>query len=100
MNLKGFSPLSFEIIKVTYGYMVYDWLDMLRMANWKIKNLKEMTVHHLCVIAGCMTVVIYRKYANFAMFVMVMEINSVFLHTRALMQYCGLRKKTLFKARA
>jgi len=100
LNLQSFSPLSLEFIKFTYGYMVYDWLDMLRMAEWNVKNLKEMTVHHLCVISGCMTAIIYRQYTSFGMVVMIMEVNSVFLHARALMQYCGLRKKTLFKTMA
>ena len=89
--------MALEVMKFTYGYMVYDWLDMLRMKGWRIHHLKEMSVHHWGVIAGCLTAIWYKRYIGYGMTMMLMEVNSVFLHTRALLQYANQREFSIFK---
>jgi len=59
-----------------------------------------MSVHHSCVIAGCGIVILSNQYIGFSVVALLMEVNSIFLHTRALLQYCNKRKTTWFKIAA
>ena len=59
--------------------------------------MKEMTVHHFFLIAGAGACIYFQKYGAFAMLGLMMEVNSVFLHTRALIQYCNQRRTLAYK---
>ena len=59
--------------------------------------MKEMTIHHLCVISGFATGILTNQYAGFGMVALLMEVNSIFLHTRAQLQYCNNRNTVWFK---
>ena len=56
-----------------------------------------MTVHHFFLIAGAGACIYFQKYGAFAMLGLMMEVNSVFLHTRALIQYCNQRRTLAYK---
>lgn len=56
-----------------------------------------MTIHHACLIIGCINVILSDRFAGFCMVGLLMEVNSLFLHARALLQYCNKRRNIWFK---
>lgn len=58
-----------------------------------------MTSHHLVVITVTVTVIRSHRYAGFCLAAMLMEVNSIFLHVRVLLQYCDKRRHPVFKWR-
>merc|ERR1712212_23874 len=88
--------LSIRVAQITTGYFIYDLLDMLSTANWNPINMKEMTVHHFCSILVFARAAILGKYMGLCMLLLNMEVNSIFLHMRALLQYCQFRGTTFF----
>ena len=59
--------------------------------------MKEMMVHHSIMIGGGLTVMLDKVYGNFTMYALSMEVNSIFLHGRALLQMCNKRDTAAFK---
>jgi hypothetical protein len=59
--------------------------------------MKEMAIHHSLLIYGGFGVLATDTYAGFCMIGLLMEVNSIFLHSRALLQYCNQRKSLMFK---
>ena len=59
--------------------------------------MKEMIVHHSIMIGGMFTVMQDKIYGNFMLYALNMEINSIFLHGRALLQMCKQRDTTAFR---
>jgi len=94
--IHNFDPFAMVITSISVGYFVYDLIDMLRSNNWNPMKMKEMTVHHLCCISCLGLAVVTKKYMGLSMLVLNMEINSIFLHTRALLQYCQYRSTVYF----
>ncbi|CBY42313.1 unnamed protein product, partial [Oikopleura dioica] len=60
-------------------------------------KMKEMIVHHSIMIGGMFTVMQDKIYGNFMLYALNMEINSIFLHGRALLQMCKQRDTTAFR---
>ena len=56
-----------------------------------------MMVHHSIMICGMFTVMQDRMYGNFMLYALSMEVNSIFLHGRALLQMCKQRGTTAFR---
>ena len=59
--------------------------------------MKEMTVHHFFAINGIGMTIYFQKYGAYSVLALMMEVNSVFLHMRALLQYCDQRRSLMFK---
>ena len=59
--------------------------------------MKEMMVHHSIMIGGGLTVMLDKVYGNFTLYALTMEVNSIFLHGRALLQMCNKRETAAFK---
>jgi len=73
---------SLIVVQISFGYFIYDLLDMLRMNGWNPLKLKEMVLHHACCIT-CATIAVYTgTYSGYAMVGLSMEVNSIFLHAR------------------
>jgi len=81
----------------SYSYAWYDLFDMLRTNGFKPLNMKEMMVHHSIMICGMFTVMQDKMYGNFMLYALSMEVNSIFLHGRALLQMCKQRDTTAFR---
>jgi len=81
----------------TYSYVWYDLFDMLRSNGFNPLNMKEMMVHHSIMIGGGLTVMLDKVYGNFTLYALTMEVNSIFLHGRALLQMCNKRETAAFK---
>jgi len=91
------NPFATSVMKFSYAYFIYDLWDMLRTNHWNPMKMKEMTVHHFFLIVGAAACIYFQKYGAFAMLGLMMEVNSVFLHTRALIQYCNQRRSLAYK---
>jgi len=92
----NYDDFSMFVTRISFGYFLYDLLDMLRMNGWNPIKMKEMTVHHLCCITCFGIAITTGQYLGLAMLVLNMEINSIFLHGRSLLQYCQFRGTSYF----
>jgi len=81
----------------SYSYAWYDLFDMLRTNGFNPLNMKEMMAHHSIMICGMLRVMHEKMYGNFMLYALNMEVNSIFLHGRALLQMCKQRETTTFK---
>ena len=70
---------------------------MLRSNGFNPFNMKEMMVHHSIMIGGGLIVMLDKIYGNFTIYALNMEINSIFLHGRALLQMCNQRDTAAFR---
>jgi len=96
-NLGGSGNYQELTTLFTYSYVWYDLFDMLRSNGFNPFNMKEMMVHHSIMIGGGLTVMLDKVYGNFTLYALSMEVNSIFLHGRALLQMCNKRDTAAFK---
>uniref|UniRef100_A0A915PPH2 TLC domain-containing protein n=1 Tax=Setaria digitata TaxID=48799 RepID=A0A915PPH2_9BILA len=81
----------------TSAYFICDTMDMLRheISKWTI----ELLFHHAITVFVFASAVFPRKFIPYAYWALLMEVNSIFLHLRSLMQITGysLLKQSLFR---
>ncbi|CAL1544591.1 unnamed protein product, partial [Lymnaea stagnalis] len=66
------------------GYFMYDFLDLLR--NKKMKVFWQVAVHHVAVVSIFFYNIAIRAQIGFTLIALSVEVNSVFLHWRKLLQ--------------
>jgi len=73
-----------QIPTFSMAYFAYDTTDLLRheSSRWT----RELLMHHAATITAFGSAVLSRKFVPFALWALLMEVNSVFLHLRTLMQ--------------
>ncbi|XP_046876886.1 TLC domain-containing protein 2-like [Hypomesus transpacificus] len=82
--ISSHSLFSHALISVSTGYFVYDLLDMA--LNQRLSRSWEMLLHHYMVISCFSLPLLTRLYVGFAVVSLLVEVNSVFLHTRQLLR--------------
>uniref|UniRef100_A0AC35TZN1 TLC domain-containing protein n=1 Tax=Rhabditophanes sp. KR3021 TaxID=114890 RepID=A0AC35TZN1_9BILA len=88
--------IGLGLIYLSFGYILHDLIDLL--VNERSVRIIELLFHHVVVISAFMLTLITSKYLGLAVVGLFMEINSIFLHTRSLMNLYGVDKKsTSFK---
>uniref|UniRef100_A0A667ZYW5 TLC domain containing 2 n=1 Tax=Myripristis murdjan TaxID=586833 RepID=A0A667ZYW5_9TELE len=87
------SLLSHSLVAVSTGYFIHDFLDMA--LNQTFKQSWELLLHHSVVISCFSLAVTSRFYLGFAVASLLVEINSVFLHSRQLLLLSGQRNSLL-----
>lgn len=76
-----------------FGYIISDSIDMI--ANeWSIRVLVLM-FHHILVSIGCLYPILIKHFGGIVIIGFLMEVNSIFLHTRSLLNYSGYSKTKL-----
>nr|KAI8738054.1 TLC domain-containing protein 2-like [Biomphalaria glabrata] len=85
-----YTTLSHTLIAFSVGYFLYDLLD-LYMSRRSRQSL-ELIGHHFVIITCFMVAVGTRHYVGYAVVALLVEINSIFLHLRQLLQICGVSK--------
>ncbi|GFS12976.1 TLC domain-containing protein 2 [Elysia marginata] len=85
-----FTVLSHSLTSFSVGYFVYDLYDLMRTRS--SRQSVELMGHHVVIIACFMVAVGWRHYVGYAVVALLVEINSVFLHFRQLLQICGVSK--------
>ncbi|XP_077168860.1 TLC domain-containing protein 2 [Paroedura picta] len=81
-------PAAHRLLGVSVGYFVQDFIDML--FNQKFCECWELLFHHSVVIVCLGFAFVIHHYIGFAMVALLVEINSVFLHLRSILQMAGL----------
>uniref|UniRef100_UPI00358F7646 TLC domain-containing protein 2-like n=1 Tax=Myxine glutinosa TaxID=7769 RepID=UPI00358F7646 len=83
---------SYYLVSFSIGYFVHDILDMVQ--NQRLQRCWELLTHHLVVVTCFGVVVLSRRYVGFAMVALLVELNSILLHTRQLLIMAGYRSGT------
>ncbi|XP_071398849.1 TLC domain-containing protein 2-like [Centroberyx affinis] len=87
--ISSHSLLSHSLVAVSTGYFIHDFLDL--SFNQSFKLSWEVLLHHSVVISCFGLAITSRLYLGFAVASLLVEINSVFLHSRQLLLLSGRR---------
>ena len=104
-----YNEFSFRLSQLSLGYFVYDAYDCARINQFRLRYagivldcitdfsaFPEMALHHVVVLA-CFGASVSRKmFLGLTMVAMLMEVNSVFLHSRTLCLYNGLKSTRVY----
>lgn len=85
------STSSLLLVSVSIGYFIYDFIDML--LNHRKRSSYELMIHHFFVIICFGLSVLTRQYIGYAVVALLVEVNSIFLHTRQLMIIKGVPRQ-------
>merc|ERR1711997_1224581 len=80
--IREFTYSSHMLVCFSIGYFLFDALDML--LYHRKRSTYELLVHHAIVILCFSLAVTSRQYVAYGTLSLIVEINSVFLHTRQL----------------
>lgn len=84
------SKFSVYLTRMSFGYLLYDLFDLLRLDNFKLRRKSaELLLHHVVVLACAVPNAIFERFSGLTMFAMAVEANSIFLHSRRLLKYRG-----------
>ena len=68
---------------MSFGYIAHDLVDLL--INERSMRIIELLFHHVVVITAFLTTILTQKFLAVVVFGLLMELNSIFLHSRSLM---------------
>uniref|UniRef100_A0A0N5B2A1 TLC domain-containing protein n=1 Tax=Strongyloides papillosus TaxID=174720 RepID=A0A0N5B2A1_STREA len=88
----GFYYSGALLCMVSLSYFILDTIDTVASARGF--SLVELTAHHVLSTIGVLLPFTTGKYMQLVLMGLVMEVNSIFLHTRILMMYKGANKKS------
>ncbi|XP_026882196.2 TLC domain-containing protein 1-like [Electrophorus electricus] len=89
------TPISYLLICVSSGYFVQDTGDIIFSGH--AKGSWEFLLHHFLVL-WCFLYALYtRRYVGGAVIALLVEINSVTLHTRLLLKLAEARASTVYR---
>jgi len=78
------------LISFSVGYFIYDTIDML--IYQRNRQSYELMGHHVVIIVCFGVSIVSRMYVGYAVVALVIELNSIFLHLRQLLQICQFKK--------
>ncbi|VDM02225.1 unnamed protein product [Schistocephalus solidus] len=78
------TPYTYYLVCVSTGYFIYDALDVC----WNHRFFKEIEVmlHHFAVVSAFAHNVLTTKCIGYSVIALLVEVNTIFLHLRKLMQ--------------
>ncbi|BFZ19115.1 hypothetical protein BsWGS_22154 [Bradybaena similaris] len=82
--LQHISHLTFYCVCFSTGYFLYDFLDLI--VNNKMLAMWELTLHHIGLAGMCYYNICIKSHIGFNIVALSVELNSVFLHWRKLLQ--------------
>ncbi|TKR93343.1 hypothetical protein L596_007817 [Steinernema carpocapsae] len=80
------------LLFVTTGYMIHDLVDLL--INERSVRILELLFHHVIVLAAFSVYYFTGQFLGVVVCGLLMELNSIFLHSRSLMNLYGVSKKS------
>lgn len=86
-----YSTSSHLLVSVSVGYFMYDFMDMALYHHKR--SSYELMIHHFCVILCFGLAELTRLYVGYAVVALLVEVNSVFLHTRQLFIIQGFSRQ-------
>jgi TLC domain len=88
-----FNASTLALVSFSIGYFTYDALDML--LYHRKRSSYELLIHHFLVILCFSIAATSGQYIAYAALSLIVEVNSVFLHTRQLFIITGEPKSSL-----
>ncbi|PAV90469.1 hypothetical protein WR25_14604 [Diploscapter pachys] len=85
------SPMADNLILFSAAYMFHDLVDLL--ANEQSARILELLIHHITVLTAFFVTIWTNLYLGVVVYGLLMELNSVFLHCRSLLNHYGVSKK-------
>ena len=96
LNRQSAEKHNFSRIIVSMGYFAYDFIDM-SLHTWYKRSTKEMLLHHIAVFT-CFGIAAHTKfYVTYAGIALIVEINSICLHARAMLILTGIKLNSVRK---
>uniref|UniRef100_A0A914IC92 TLC domain-containing protein n=1 Tax=Globodera rostochiensis TaxID=31243 RepID=A0A914IC92_GLORO len=81
---------------MSFGYLVHDFIDLV--VNEQSARIIELLFHHVVVLTGLLTSAVSCKFLYIVLIGLLMEVNSIFLHSRSLCNlYRQPKDSNLFK---
>ncbi|CAD6197257.1 unnamed protein product [Caenorhabditis auriculariae] len=80
------------LIFLSTGYLLHDLLDLL--VNEQSARIIELLFHHVVVLSAFAITMISQRFLGVVIFGLLMELNSIFLHSRSLLNLYGIDKKS------
>ncbi|THD24480.1 putative transmembrane protein 56 [Fasciola hepatica] len=77
-------PFTYYMVAISTGYFLFDFWDMC--VQKKTLRMWELTLHHFAVLSAFIYNIVTVKYIAYTVVALLAEVNSIFLHTRKLMQ--------------
>ncbi|MFH4981706.1 hypothetical protein AB6A40_008415 [Gnathostoma spinigerum] len=81
-----------HLILLSTGYLIHDLIDLV--VNERSLRIVELIFHHIVVLIGFATTFITGFFMGVVVLGLLMEINSIFLHSRSLLNLYGVDKKS------
>jgi len=91
--IEGYEESAHKLCCLSVGYFAYDFVDMA-LYTWHKKSTKEMLVHHLAVGIPFFIGASSGRYLGGIACTLFTEINSIFLHARALLKMSNFKQES------
>ncbi|XP_014670793.1 PREDICTED: TLC domain-containing protein 2-like [Priapulus caudatus] len=87
------SPSSHLLVCFSIGYFIHDGLDML--INRRKRETWELLGHHVIIVICFGIAIVTRLYVGYGVVSLLVEVNSVFLHLRQMLQIAKVDPKSM-----
>ncbi|CAB3407175.1 unnamed protein product [Caenorhabditis bovis] len=84
--------VAINLILMSTGYLLHDLIDLL--VNEQSARIIELLFHHVVVLTAFAVTMFTGKFLGVVVFGLLMELNSIFLHSRSLLNLYGVDKKS------
>lgn len=92
--IQTYTTAAHTLISASVGYFVYDTLDMI--VYQRSRQTLELLLHHIIIII-CFGIAIFTYfYVGYAILALIVELNTIFLHMRQLLQMCGFSRSNQY----
>ncbi|CAL2027407.1 unnamed protein product [Caenorhabditis brenneri] len=81
-----------NLILMSTGYLLHDLIDLL--VNEQSARIIELLFHHVVVLSAFAVTMFMNRFLGVVIFGLLMELNSIFLHSRSLLNLYGVDKKS------
>ncbi|VDN50281.1 unnamed protein product [Dracunculus medinensis] len=84
------NSFSLHLVFLSAGYLLHDLVDLL--VNERSLRILELLFHHIIVLFAFAISLITNKFLGVVIYGLLMELNSIFLHSRSLLNLYGVPK--------
>ncbi|CAA21712.2 TLC domain-containing protein fld-1 [Caenorhabditis elegans] len=84
--------VAINLVLMSAGYLFHDLVDLL--VNEQSARIIELLFHHVVVLSAFAVTMFFNRFLGVVVFGLLMELNSIFLHSRSLLNLYGVDKKS------
>ncbi|KAF5403618.1 TLC domain-containing protein 2 [Paragonimus heterotremus] len=77
-------PFTYYMVAISTGYFLFDFWEMV--CQKRVLKMWELSLHHFAVLSTFIYNILTVKFIGYTVIALLAEVNSIFLHTRKLMQ--------------